>query len=459
MYEFDELSNMGFSSQQINQVVLLEPYFEKGSLLEHISPYTDVDLLRKLNNACKNKDIFSDHYAMERILDLLEKNIDFSELVDENLNYTQCVGIYKLLVEGLNQYIPFFKRNDISEKIIINALKDIDSGIDIGLYLKEKFTTAQIDNAQNAYKLGYLKIIDILDKFPDIVSLDAINCCIEKDVDPVWLHENLSYDGFNSAVFFIEEGIDIIPYIKPGLSQKEIILIGNLLQNEIADEELNTFLTKYPIYQYVSPRVFGQYIQAYKNGLDIEPLYKNNVEDNVLDLAMIIEHLDQEEIKKCKTKKDFEIKLMACAISNGRKDLIPILLNIKKPDQSAYLSIQYLLKYDTMKGCHHKITNLLYDKGADVFGDYKPEFEFNGKQKHYLAIYVYANHVDDKDIDLIRDNTISANVMEKLCEMMEEGLDIRGILKDANKLELEDINAIHKCMRLGFKVIKEDIEK
>lgn len=459
---YEELVGKGFDSSQINQLLSIAKNMDIYEVLLYIKPSTDVDVLRSLNIYLKNKERYDEWDFFDKILNLVKENISFQEIFDipdAKLEY----ACELLMFENFDRAnLKYLRCENIDDRFVSDVLMDdFKNGIDVSLYYREDFNRHHLYAAKDLVEKGLPELVDkILPiKATGVVFNDITYYKRAEDVglDLIEiLNKTKDSDITKKVINLKEKGIDITKYLD-NLSYSDCTFYSAVVRNGLDDSQVSEII-KLGI-KNINYDDLDKYMELYKNGVDIEPLIENHCDGQFI--SLILPLVDKVELAALAEQDDVTINLIYELIEFEREDLIDIFLNLTEPDEDTFYYISKILEKDKEEGTKHKIINLLYDKGADVFQDYDYCYEFDILQKRTLSYAMMVGTINEENIDLLRDNSMESAKMDILSEIISEGYDISVLLDKIEDLTTEEIEAAGTCLRCGFKLVVDDktIEK
>lgn len=478
---YQDLLDKGFNDAQINQLEKIDKYYSITLLTKYIKPDVEVDLLRKFSKLVKDEDWVNDkvvHYVnpnMSKVIELMALNIDFEDIMDVKLSDKKVEAILYVLkskmenIELANNIIKCLKMQNITDEMINDIIwDDINNGIDPLSYLKETFTKEQIYLASSAVQEGYWDVLEIVELMNDdgCDDVDLIHFSLENGIDIVTISNTQNKYLVDEIIDAKVHGYDVDKFLNKKSTKWDLELVRRLMEKNYTDEQINNFLNTVKLNLYrVEKSTLDFYIKLVEMGIDIQKLLeygglKTDYLESFLNMSKKIPRKYVDEVAK------FENILPKClldtitiAFNNNREELIPIFINLSDVSELGIQTIGEIIKNDTENNTHHKIVNLLYDKGADTFNDYTPHYEFNSSQQLCLALASFNYGLNDEQIEPLRDNNINSKKMEILTGMMAEGLDVSIPLKYINKISIEQLKAMEQCIIMGFKLDDKGLEQ
>lgn len=287
---------------------------------------------------------------------------------------------------------------------------------------------------------------------------------IEKCLTLGWEYSTKKDDVWTSIIVLTHSGFDLKEYFTEfpdnfGIKLFEILIEEGCIENEIKRyvslfEKNNDFAKC----THLEKEDILAIINLYENDYDISKviemgLTKKDI-DNLLDISIKCD-LDFEGLL-CIGFSQTELELLDACVKYDRYDIVNAVINVEYPTKKAYKNIINILEEDNKNGTKHKISNLLFDKGNDVFESYDSEYEFTEEQKELLADAMLNGDINEKNVDVIRNNNIMTEKMEALISLMSEGLDVTVIVEKIDDLWVDDIETLGDCLRLGFKLSVDD---
>lgn len=252
---YDELDNLGFLPQQINQILLLASHYEEADLLT-LSNSVDVENIRKLNSILKDDSILT--HEKKDLLKVLAVNVDpgfFMAFKDNSAksNFMQIVrNRYYYEKSGVDfpEMLSYIVRNPKSIDFIYSFVDDcITNKLDPFSILRDGFSEEQADFA------FYLKEAELDFLIPEINKtifrcyddMKDIKKMIDLKMDYTAIINLYSDIEINDIISAFEEGYDIHSVVKqltysPGM----VHLCKELMKVEVEDDEIKEILTKYP---------------------------------------------------------------------------------------------------------------------------------------------------------------------------------------------------------------------
>lgn len=520
---YEDLLNEGFSSQQVNQLLLLKDKIDYN-LLSKINKEISVEYLRKANSILKNNTKI-DKILLSKIL-ISDFDPDLYHLLySKKYPYES----YKLLDKQ-----QYFKDNGVKFNDIINFIKEspdsleflndfiescIDEHKDPFLIIKKGFNEKQ---SLYALRLSINRLDKYIDDIPKLnnffMNFEVFKSMINLNMDYIYLINNYDYDKILALVEAEEKSLGTFSLLKD--KEYDIYTFLDMVDEGLDKNLVDEILTKldidnydpvfsdiidiefdgYKIHNYFDtvPNKYG--IKIYKELVDLGyedhnlkyylDIIYNSYKDLTNNNFNITNELIQKYIELIDSKKDinslnlykysyeeintlfdtanilninekdffknnfpdYTIKLLNTAIEYNRIDILDALIHCKL-SSNVCSDIKKILENDNNNSTYHNIINLLYDKGNDIFMDYNPDYEFNNSQKYTLTYLILNKGLTDKEINIIRDNTIDYSCMYVLGDMISDGYNIDHILAKIKDLSSYDLKSIYDCMQRGFSVI------
>lgn len=478
---YQDLLDKGFNDAQINQLEKIDEYYSVTLLTKYIKSDIEVDLLRKFSKLVRDENWVSEkgvHYVnpnMKKVIDLMCLNLNFEYITDKGLSDAKIEAISFLLqsnmenVELMKNVINCIKMTNITDVMINDIIwDDLNNGIDPSSYLKETYTSEQIYLASSAMQMRYYDVLKIVDLMEDdgCDDVDLIHFSLENKIDIVTISNTQNKYLVSDIIDAKVHGYDVEKFLDKKSTRWDLELVRRLMEKNYTNEQINNFLktTKLNLYR-VEKSTLDFYIKLVEMNIDIQKLLeygglKVDYLESFLNMSKKIpkEYVDkiaglENILPKC------SLDTITIAFDNNRLDLIPIIINLSDVSELGISTIGEIIKNDTKNNTHHKIVNLLYDKGADIFNDYKPSYEFNSSQQLCLALASFNYGLSDEQIEPLRDNNIQSKKMEILTGMMAEGLDVSIPLKYINKISIEQLKAMEQCIIMGFKLDDKELEQ
>lgn len=398
--------------------------------------------------------VFSPEFNNEQIkfADTLYKNgcfqyiksiPEFSRFPDLNKNVYSYIDENNMDFVGL---VNNYSDNDITS---IAYLRSED--IDVDKFLRDKDNPKQVYLCASLIKLNYdEKIINE----------------ILKNAHFKYFYEKTKLDVVEKYVDLKLQYPDVDDLFEKFPSEDYLMISKLMLDNDYSHSDIKNFyeyITSYYHFSedlsFLDEKTILKYLELSKENYDISNFISKKLQSSDIDILIKSAdkfNIDLDAIFDRKFEK-YEIDLMKYCENVDRNDIWEALIQVTKPDKEAYNYIYDILFRDEKYKTHHDIVNLLYDKGNDTFQDFDDGYEFNCRQKRELAEIIYDEILDDKQIDVIRDNQIDSEFMYELAEMASKNYDISGILKKIDILMPSDLDIIKRCFELGFNVIDNDI--
>lgn len=556
--EYMQLQEDGFSSQQISQISILEKhYFEVSTILEYITPKTDVNYIRNLNEIFKKFDDDLSEYNTQILMQMISVNIDPMLFLDKEYNDEKdyALGlIMKHMIRHNDKYtfnytglISKIKEMDTEESVYraVEAILKEFPNIEPTEVIKDGFTERDVEYAVFLAKHGCKELIDEIPKlneyywdsgkyipkileynFPfvdminsythdslvqviDVYEKENLNLneyllnkpysnnvllcrhllstnpplkdeTIETCLSLNWKYDINDYGTWNTIITFTEIGFNLNEYFTHfpgefGISLFEALIEENCTENQIKkyiklfeEENKDGFTTDYRLgtkhYSLGAFNILNKedilcLLNLYDNNYDISNAIKNKLRKTDIDMLLDISikcDLDFEELLLKEHYEDCELLILENCVENNRYDVAEAIIKSNKHDGEAYENIIQLMDYNSATDTRHNIINLLFDKGNDVFGGYDAMYEFSCEQKAILSNAMLEEAINDKNIDVLRDNSIEAYKMYELVGLMAEGVDVCEIVKKIEDLDVDDIKMLGNCIKLGFSIKAEE---
>lgn len=461
-YKYDDYIDLGFDISQINQILSIIENIDEELLLKYISKDTNIEILRKLNKL--SKDMYWTCYEteLERILDLASQNIDFTEFADKDVPIEKRNIIYDILtdndIKNKSGIIKALKYENITmyelEKIIY---EDMDRDVDTSLYLKPTYKGGQIHIAHDAFYCDDDEVLNIIDKIdPLIYDYEIIKFMLRENFDIEALTKKQNPDLLSQIFMEKVKGRNVDKFLDRSSTIFKFNYVCEMMKRGYDEEKIELYLKKYPFDRYrISKDNIPGYLNLIENNIDPEEFMQREKSfdyvENFLNVYQIANNKDKEVLLKQNANYErFELELMNVAYACGREDVVSALINCELSDINAYENIGIILKSDIKNKTRHNIINLLFDKGNDVLSTFDKEYEFNRDQKKILSRLMIDKFIDDKNINLIRNNQICSVNMKILANLIKEGFDVSFAIKQAERLNGYDFEAVCKCIELGF---------
>ena len=361
----------------------------------------------------------------------LDKNV-YSYIDENNMDFVGLVNNYN---DDDITYIAYLRSEDI----------------DVDKFLRDKDNPKQVYLCASLIKLNYdEKIINE----------------VLKNAHFEYFYEKTKLDVVKKYVDLKLQYPDIDDLFENFPSEDYLMISKLMLDNDYSHSEIKNFYEYISSYYHFSEelsfldeKTILKYLELDKENYDISNFISKKLQSDDIDVLIKSAdkfNIDLDAIFDKKFEK-YEIDLMKYCEKIDRNDIWEALVQVTKPDKEAYNYIYDILFRDEKYKTHHDIVNLLYDKGNDTFNDFDDVYEFNCRQKRELSEIIYNEILDDKQIDIIRDNQIDSEFMYELAEMASKNYDISGILKKIDVLMPSDLDIIKRCFELGFNVIDNDI--
>ena len=258
------LTEKGFSSQQISQIIKIE---ELGvNIKNKLSTDVDVSLLRQIKTAI-SKDTIKPTKRKLVAEYILKKNYDITKFLEAGVEYDNCIStLYQMEMDGfnINDYIDpnlstpmlrlihkFLKSDNYNVKKLV--LKNYDESM-IKLYLEFKSigknmddfvelgfkTQAKLNAIYEAYSVNFDILKYTTEKFNDKQLKTLVDLYKE---NPNANFIKISKLGYSANIMKLiakglEEKIDITPYLKDQCSQKMAETVLNCLRNGLDPSSL-----------------------------------------------------------------------------------------------------------------------------------------------------------------------------------------------------------------------------
>lgn len=374
----------------------------------------------------------------------------YKDLVDDILKLNRLYDIMGMIFEIKNSELPFVDLvNNYDDSQIAHVIGHIKTGINVLPHLLNK-----------PYKDNIDLCALLLDQFT--LTDEEIAICLEKL--PYQYHE-YEKDTWEVLIRGTVIGIDFTEYFSAVPTKKALELIEFLHLSGYSASEVKSF---YNIYQKnknyfaeIKKEDFVKMMNLHLNGYDISNVIKYyfNQEDIALSFKIAKEYdLDVQYIfDNIKPK---QVQLINKLKEYNREDLAIPLLNCKRMNIMSIDKIEDLLISDIKNNERHKVINLLFDKGNDVFNGFDECYEFSEFQKVMLVESIMLKIFDDNSIDQVRDKNIAEEKIKELSLIKYKGYDISGIVSKAAELSSEQIKKLGECLGMGFDLIpREDKEK
>ena len=372
--------------------------------------------------------------------------------------------LYELKLGGKPVYLEdkYIKDGD-NENMLIKRfklikfalLKQLDV-IDVIMELNE--------SGLNKLETGLLKSrqesIELFNTFQTILAGKTLN------LDMANLIDKYDIAVINTALSWETDGFNVVKFLRNTSNETEVEIIGDLLYSGHNDEEINYFLNTYPMiknspdyewYVYLYHEGYKEFLNYIDDGYTSRETYYLVRLINEVNDEEVVEKLKEMKPQKRLKNETSKLSLMCTCLDVNRKDLIKTIFNTSYYGVDEWEYTEQIIRQDKENGTHHKIINLLYEKAADVFGEYNSEYEFDSAQKIALSKYIAEGKIDDINIERIRDKQIPGENMDFICYMMSEKMNVDLIVKNATNFNIDDIRSIERCMKLGFKLDDKDV--
>ena len=145
------------------------------------------------------------------------------------------------------------------------------------------------------------------------------------------------------------------------------------------------------------------------------------------------------------------------AVKYNRSELIDPLINYYQTgvDKKIWYIIENIIKQDAKNKCKTNVEKALYDKGNDVFREYEGFSIDTSSAIRLLDLLVDGK---EKSVDILRDKSIPYDKFIVLCDIAKDG-NIDEVIKYMNIASADELVAIGKCLKMGFKLNINDIKK
>lgn len=408
-------------------------------------------------------------------------------------DYTDNKNISKYLRNEFNNEETNFARylTNLGFECFVNEIPKIEKSKDLSKYCftSDELLAIQynklnfvkiINNYENSEILSIIELANKSNICKYINKYDGINIYLYEELHKRKIDDNLidtylkesSYKFRKYQKSIINKFIDLkmnnyevekyftdVPTIKE-MELLELFTDYDYSYNEIA-QYLELFKKHLKCNDLLCDVDYLKYIELYEEGYDVSNLIEHQVTADVIDYTQKLCNKNKLQNNNLfnPTFRSNEILLLRTCKHYNRDDVACCVLNCKYSDNDNNYFIRKIIEKDDKNGTHTNIVNIYYDKGNDIFKDYNPDYEFNNEQKKILIMITLSGKIDNKQLDLIRNNHINADVMRQVCDMIYKGQDINFLLPKIEELTKEDIITIKECIKLGFTIIPNNENK
>lgn len=291
---------------------------------------------------------------------------------------------------------------------------------------------------------------------------------LEKCLNLKWEYNWQDKPIWNSIIELENAGFDLNSYFSKFPDEFGIKLFETLIKEGCIENEIKRYIKLFEdnvgdfkrLEKFREEDIFA-IINLYENYYDVSKVIENRLRkidiDTILDISVKCD-MDFEDLL-FRDYLEYELDMLQICVENNRYDVAEALIHVNRPNQAAYENIIELMEHDISAGTHHKIINLLFDKGNDVFCSFEANYEFSEEQKEILSEGMLAEKINDETIDVIRFCNMDEGAMEMLIDLIGEGLDITEIVKQIDTLTSDDIETLAQCLRLGYKIVAPEKEQ
>lgn len=304
---YDELLEDGFSSQQINQILLLEKYYD-DEFLQKIDVDIDVKNIRILNQILKQKEDDLTDGEKEFLLDLVLQDIDPNLYV--NLKTGRLRSYFTDIVTRRNlfddhyvnfcQIMDYIKKNPDSLTFIMKFSFDcIDLKINPLDLLKDGFQENDAYFALKLYSAGLTELIPkINNEFTrSYNNMKHLKTMIENKMDYVDLINNYSDNQIKFIMDELKDGYDLYSILKGKSYINKMALCSKLMHAEVEEDEIDIILTKF---EYTNTSIcmdkWNRLIELEKEGYEVHKFFETLPTRNEMDLLEQLVDIGYEDI-------------------------------------------------------------------------------------------------------------------------------------------------------------------
>lgn len=394
--DYDELIEQGFSPQQINQILILEKFFDKDiDILNQLDENIDVDNIRILNAMLRKKEY---SYAEKKLfLKLISQNINPSiyEIIDKNnyYNFEEIVSKKEKYDETNIDYyyvMKYIEKNPNNLSYLPELLElCIYKNIDPKFILVDGFSEEQLEFAFSLYDADLKELIPEINKtiFRCYDVMSDIKKMINLGMNYTAIINFYSDVEISTIIDAYEKGYDIHNVLKSIPYQEgNVKLCKKMMQIELDDNEIREILTKFEYSEtQLHKNTWNKLIELEKEGYEIHKYFDtlpNINQMNILRQLIDIGYEDEdiyyylEELGD--NVKDVKV-LLRMSVGDVEKyiELLDDGYNIKNIMENGwtYDNVNTLIKFATTKGIDAQI---LFNKQFEDF-----EFELINKCLNY----------------------------------------------------------------------------